>query len=81
MARYGKETRRTPAEVMDRARVFFGPQGVGLKVEEDSECCLHLSDGGGYVLVEIALGDGGRTSVNIETREWDYQVLEFLKTI
>ncbi len=81
MVRYGKETRRSPAEVMERARKFFGPQGLGLTAEEQGDCCLYLSGGGGYVRVQVAVGEGGRTLVTLETREWDQQAMRFLEEV
>ena len=81
MARYSKETRRSPERVLERALAFFGPAGMGMKVEEQNACCLHLTGGGGYVLVQVGAAESGRTSVILETREWDYQVVQFLETL
>lgn len=81
MARYGKETRRSPEQVLERALAFFGPAGLGLTVEEQSACCLRLTGGGGYVLVQVGAAESGRTSVILETREFDYQAARFLETL
>jgi hypothetical protein len=66
---------------MERARKFFGPQGLGLTVEEQGDCCLYLSGGGGYVRLQVTVGEGGRTSVTLETREWDHQTMRFLEEV
>lgn len=81
MARYSKDTRKSPEQVLERALAFFGPGGLGLTVEEQGDCCLRLTGGGGYVLVQIGQGESGRTSVILETREWDNQVMRFLERL
>ncbi|MFN3763278.1 MAG: hypothetical protein ACK4WK_08780 [Anaerolineae bacterium] len=47
MARYGKETRRSPEQVLERTLAFFGPGGLGMTVEAQDECSIRLSGGGG----------------------------------
>lgn len=81
MARYSRETRRSPEQVLERALTFFGPGGLGLTVEEQGDCCLRLSGGGGHVLVQIGQEKSGRTLVILETREWDNQVMRFLERL
>lgn len=81
MARYSAETRRSPEKVVKKALAFFGPGGLGLTVEEQGDCCLHLTGGGGYVRIQIELGESGRTSVVLETREWDSQAMRFLEIL
>ncbi len=81
MVRYEKETRRSPDEVMERALKFFGPQGLGMTVEEQGDCCLYFSGGGGYVQVQLARAEKNRTLVTVESREWDYQALRFLEKV
>ncbi len=81
MARYGRETRRSPEQVLERALAFFGPGGLGLTVEEQNDCYLRLTGGGGHVLVQVGTAESGRTSVIVETREWDDQAARFLETL
>lgn len=81
MTRYSKETRKPPERVLEQALAFFGPGGLGLKVEEQGDCCLRLTGGGGHVLVQIEKEERGRTTVLLETREWDYQVRQFLERL
>ncbi len=81
MARYGKETRRPPEQVLERALAFFGPGGLGMTVEAQDECSIRLGGGSGYVVVQALLCDSGRTSVTLETREWDAQAVRFLEIL
>ena len=80
MARYGKESKLSPGKVLEKALEFFGPEGLGLEVKEQNECCANFEGGGGHVVVRV--GERGRGSeVDLETREWDYQVKQFMGKI
>jgi hypothetical protein len=74
--RYGKETKLEPAEVLDLAEEYFGEGGLGLEVTSRDDCCISLAGGGGHVTVTVI--EGEKTEVDLETREWDYQVKEFM---
>jgi hypothetical protein len=65
---------------MAKSVAFFGPRGVGLDVTEEGDCCAHFVGGGGHVRVTVAAGDR-RTVVELETREWDYDVKQFMHKI
>ena len=80
MARYGKESKLSPDKVMEKALEFFGPGGLGLEVEEQGEGCVTFEGGGGHVFVQACEGGKG-SEVELETREWDYQVREFMGKI
>jgi hypothetical protein len=81
MARYSVETKLSPEEAVRSAIVYFGVGGLGLKVAaEAGSCCASFEGGGGHVLVTAAKGDK-RTEVELETREWDYHVKQFMRTI
>ena len=73
-------TKAKPEEVVKKALVFFGPGGYGLKVLEQSETYGYFEGSGGGVQVTVST-DGNGTSVNLETREWEYQVKEFARKI
>jgi hypothetical protein len=80
MARYGKESKQSPAQVMKKAIEFFGPGGLGLEIKEEGEDCASFEGGGGHVFVQVC--EKGRGSeVDLETREWDYQVKQFMGKI
>jgi hypothetical protein len=80
MARYGVESKLSPAQVVEKALAFFGPGGLGLEVAEQEECCARFEGGGGHVFVNAAEKDKG-SQVDLETREWDYQVKQFMGQI
>ena len=81
MARYGKETKLETEEVLRRAEQFFGTGGLGMKVVERTGCCLSFEGSGGHVTVSAARCKPDRTEVDLETREWDYQVKRFMEKL
>ncbi len=74
--RYGLETKLSATEILNRAERYFGEGGLGLEVTSRDECCISLAGGGGHVTVTLTEGD--KTSIDVETREWDYQVKKFM---
>ncbi len=81
MARYGKETKLEASEVLQRAEKFFGPEGLGMKLIERTDCCLSFEGSGGHVTVSAARCESEKTEVDLETREWDFQVKSFMGRI
>lgn len=75
-----KETTRSADDILGRASDFFGSQGLGLEEKERNSCCIAFEGGGGYVSITVVEAAGKR-DVDVESREWDYQVKEFLGTI
>jgi hypothetical protein len=74
---YETQTTLSPEEVLAIATRFFGPGGLGLTVRHvDAESATYTGPGS-HVRVAAWL-EGGRTTVEIETREWDQQVRQFL---
>ncbi|MGD8998764.1 MAG: hypothetical protein PVH80_11705 [Anaerolineae bacterium] len=80
MALYSVETRKSPEEVIQKAVVYFGEEGLGLSVGTEDPCCVTFQGGGGHVSV-TASEEGGRTTVELETREWDYHVKKFMAQV
>ena len=74
--RYGTETDLDPSEVLDLVEEYFGEGGLGLEVTSSDDCCISLAGGGGHVTVTVT--EGEKTVVDLETREWDYQVKRFM---
>ena len=70
----------SPEEAIKRAVKFFGPDGYGLKVKEEAPCCVEFEGGGGGVAVTASV-EGKGSKVGLESREWDYQVKEFIQKI
>jgi hypothetical protein len=75
-----KETAHSADDVVTRASDFFGNKGLGLKEKERNSCCITFEGGGGYVSITVVEA-GGKRDVDVESREWDYQVKKFLETI
>jgi len=80
MLKIATKTKLSPEEAVKRAVEFFGPDGYGLEIKNQSPDCAYFEGGGGGVEV-IACAEEKRTSVVLESREWDYQVKEFIRKI
>ena len=80
MALYGVETKLSPEEVIEKARVLFGEAGLGLEMVEKNPCCVTFTGGGGYVTVTASAKEK-KTVVDLETREWDYDVKRFMRAL
>jgi hypothetical protein len=80
MLKLNVRTKLKPEEVIKKAQGFFGPGGYGLKVNEQSDTCAYFEGGGGGVEITTCTNEKG-TSVDLETREWEYQVREFARQI
>lgn len=80
MPRYGVETKQSPEEAIKAAVAYFGEPGLGLKTEEQGTCCVYFEGGGGFVRVTASESEN-RTTVDLETREWDYHVKQFMQKI
>ncbi len=72
-----KESKLKPEEVIKRAVNFFGSKGLGLIIKEEDKCSVYLEGGGGGVRVNTTASKKGST-VDVETREWETQVKDFL---
>ena len=79
MAHYGIQTELSPEEVLERAKTYFGEDGLGLTLTEENECCLTFEGGGGHVTISVANGE--KTDVDLVTREWMYDVKRFMNMI
>ena len=80
MIKIAKQTGLAPEEVIDRASKFFGKDGQGLEEKQRNPCCLSFEGGGGYVSIAIYDEEKHRM-VEIESREFEYQVKRFLETL
>ena len=79
MARYSVEAKLNPEEAIQKAVTYFGEGGLGLNMTDHSPCCARFEGGGGHVLVTASTGE--KTAVELETREWDYDVRQFMRRI
>lgn len=64
-------------EVVERLKKYFGKEGLGLEMCQETSQCLSFEGGGGYVTTTIC-SEEGKTMINLVTQEWDYQVKEFV---
>ena len=80
MIRIAKQTRLNPPDIIVRVSEFFGKGGEGLEERERGPCCISFEGAGGYVAVSVVDEDKHRM-IDIETREFEYQVKRFLETI
>ena len=76
MLKMATTTKLSPEEAIKEAVKFFGPEGYGLEVKEEAPTCATFEGGGGSVVVTACTEEKG-TSVELESREWDYQVKQF----
>ncbi|MGD2104854.1 MAG: hypothetical protein PVJ55_07070 [Anaerolineae bacterium] len=74
---YSVTTKRSPEEAIAQAKDYFGEDGLGLAVTVHNPCCVTFEGAGGHVTVTASEGED-RTEVELETREWDYQVKQFM---
>jgi hypothetical protein len=80
MIRISKTSRISADQIIARAARFFGKDGEGLAETERGACCIYLTGAGGHVMVQVSEQNNQRT-VDIESREFEYQVKKFLDTL
>jgi hypothetical protein len=74
--RYQVTTPLTPREALEQAVADFGPSGLGLQCMSQTNLGVVFQGGGGYIAVTAE--PGARTTLELETREWDYAVQQFM---
>jgi hypothetical protein len=79
LALYQVNTKLSPEQAVQRAKAYFAAN-LGLEVTEESPCCISFVGGGGHVTVTARTGQK-RNQVELETREWDYHVQQFMHEI
>lgn len=73
-----KETKMSADEILDRARNYFDNR-FGLTMDNyNPSCCIEFHGEIGFVEVEVEESEG-KMEVIIRTREWDFQVKDFLR--
>jgi hypothetical protein len=83
MARYGAETKMSPEKVIDLATKHFAAVSAGLKVTSKTENSLCLESPEGYVTISACKSEekGKKTHIELESKEYDFQVTEFLRSL
>jgi hypothetical protein len=77
--RYEVTTLLTPEEALARALTHFGPGGMGLAVTTRTHRSMMFQGGGGYVMITVQ--PEVETTLELETREWDHAVQQFMAQV
>ena len=84
MTHYCKSCRNSPSTVLQSAVKFFGPEGLGLKVRDQSseerECCACFAEDTGHVYVKAVEKDNG-SEVEVHSNDLDEQAKRFLQRL
>jgi hypothetical protein len=82
MAHYCKYCESRPSIVLQSAVKFFGPEGLGLKVnersKEEQECCACFVRDNGHLYIKATEKNEG-SEVEVQSYELDEQVKSFLQ--
>jgi len=73
-------TKLSVEKVIHQLKKFFGKEGLGLDVTEETSQCLTFEGGGGHVTATIC-PDEGKTRINLVTQEWENQVKKFISNL
>src|SRR4030095_10700692 len=77
--RYEATTGLTPREALEQAISYFGRGGVGLQAISQPPHSLLFQGGGGHVAITIK--PSATTTLELETREWDFAVRRFMEQV
>ncbi len=82
LLRMGAKTNQSPQEVLNRAVAYFGEHGVGLKLVQQRPNAVQFAGGGGHVQVTVSPANNGQqTEIDLQTRDWEYDVKRFLREL
>jgi hypothetical protein len=77
--RYEVVTELTPRQALEQALADFGSGGLGLQITSQTNLGLVFQGGGGHIA--ITAQPGATTTLELETREWDYAVQQFMARV
>lgn len=80
MIRIAKQTKLRPEDIIVKAVKFFGKEGEQLEEKERNPCCVSFEGSGGYLTVTVVEENNWRT-VDVATREFEYQAKRFIEMI
>ncbi|MGD2185424.1 MAG: hypothetical protein PVI71_04815 [Desulfobacterales bacterium] len=80
MIRIGKQTQLKPEDIIAKAIKFFGKEGEQLEEKERYPCCVSFEGSGGYISISVVDKHKSRT-VDVETREFEYQAKRFIEML
>lgn len=72
------ETKLSQQEATKRIKSYFGKDGLGLKLDEESTDCLNFSGGGGFVNAIVCPSEE-KTRIELLSQEWEYHLKTFAK--
>ncbi len=77
-----RQSRLTTEELITRLKEHFGKWWLGLTMEitEGNPPRISFRGGGGYVKATV-FSERGKTKIHLATREWEYQVEEFISQL
>jgi hypothetical protein len=73
-------TKLSREEAIQQLKKFFGKEGIGLAIAEETPQCLTFEGGGGYVTATLC-PEESKTRITLVTQEWDYQVKKFASSL
>jgi hypothetical protein len=72
-----KRTKLTSEKILEQVKSYFNRK-YGLElVEETPNCCVVFENNLGFVNAQV-VDNGDYREVTLTTREWEYQIQEFL---
>jgi hypothetical protein len=72
-----KKTKLSSEKIIERVKNYFnGKYGLEV-VEETPNCCVEFANNLGFVNAQVT-DNGDYREVTLTTREWEYQIQEFL---
>jgi len=77
--RYQTTTELTPRQALEQALAAFGPGGLGLQITSQNNLGLVFQGGGRHIAVTAQ--PSAETTLELETREWDYAVEKFMARV
>jgi len=77
MKTMSKQTKLTSEKIMEKAKDYFVGRFGFKVVEETADCCMAFENDLGFVNVQV-LNKGDCREITLTTREWEYQIEEFL---
>lgn len=76
MLRLDVETKKSAEKAMRHLKAFFGRDGLGLDIVEETDEQIRFEGGGGYVGAAICAA-GEKSRIELVSREWEQQVKKF----
>jgi hypothetical protein len=80
MLRISSQTKLTPEEAIKKAIAYFGPGGHKMEITRQMDNYASFEGAGGSIEV-AANKEGGQTTLEFISVEWDYQVKEFIRSV